>query len=233
MGADRIFFSGGEPSIHLPYIERVVSEARKINPEIKVNFDTNGYMTEKDLERILDFSTSVTFDLKAFREELHFALTGASAKPVLRNAEYIGKHAKDKLWEYRIVAIPGINDEDIGLLSEFVAGIDPDLPVCFLAFRPNFVLERHPGATLSLMEKCVRTAEKSGLRNASCAGRVGLPGKAIDIDANIRKKYSLPESALAASYAARSGCVTHPRNCGVCSNNKRCMLKRYRPTITT
>ena len=29
MGADRIFFSGGEPSIHLPYIEEVIAEARK------------------------------------------------------------------------------------------------------------------------------------------------------------------------------------------------------------
>jgi len=28
MGADRIFFSGGEPTIHLPYIEEVVKLAR-------------------------------------------------------------------------------------------------------------------------------------------------------------------------------------------------------------
>ncbi|MFB0547214.1 MAG: radical SAM protein, partial [Anaerolineae bacterium] len=43
MGADRIFFSGAEPTIHLPYIEKVVEEARKIRPDTKVNFDTNGY----------------------------------------------------------------------------------------------------------------------------------------------------------------------------------------------
>ena len=28
MGADRIFFSGGEPTVHLPYIAKVVAEAR-------------------------------------------------------------------------------------------------------------------------------------------------------------------------------------------------------------
>jgi pyruvate formate lyase activating enzyme len=52
MGADGIFFSGGEPTIHLPYIEKVVEEARKIRPDTKVNFDTNGYMTEQSLETV-------------------------------------------------------------------------------------------------------------------------------------------------------------------------------------
>ena len=41
MRADRIFFSGGEATIHLPYIEKVVEEARKIEPNIKVNFSSS------------------------------------------------------------------------------------------------------------------------------------------------------------------------------------------------
>ena len=65
MGADRIFFSGGEPTVHLPYIEKVVEEARKIKPETRVNYDTNGYMNEKSLQRVLNFATSITYDLKA------------------------------------------------------------------------------------------------------------------------------------------------------------------------
>ena len=76
MGADRIFFSGGEPTIHLPYIEKVVSEATKINPNTRINFDTNGYMTLESLLKVLAFTTSITFDLKAYRDELHLALTG-------------------------------------------------------------------------------------------------------------------------------------------------------------
>ena len=96
MGADRIFFSGGEATIHLPYIEKVVEEARKIKPDTKVNFDTNGFMTEDSLERILAFATSITYDLKAYHEEVYMTLTGASSKPVLRNAEYLGRYAKEK-----------------------------------------------------------------------------------------------------------------------------------------
>jgi len=110
MGADRLFFSGGEPSIQLPYIEEVVERARRTQPEMKVNFDTNGYLTEESLERVLSFTTSITFDLKAFHDEVHRAITGAETQPVLRNAQHVGKYAKDKLWEFRLLVIPGINE---------------------------------------------------------------------------------------------------------------------------
>ena len=115
MGADRIFFSGGEPTIHLPYIEKVIEEARKIKKDTKINFDTNGYMTMESLKRVLGFTTSITYDLKAYTNEVHLALTGVSSGPVLRNAKYIGKYAKGKLWEYRILVIPKLNENEINL----------------------------------------------------------------------------------------------------------------------
>jgi pyruvate formate lyase activating enzyme len=166
MGADRIFFSGGEPTIHLPYIEQVMAEARKLSPDLKVNFDTNGYLTSASLRKVLKFTTSITYDIKAFNDEMHLALTGASSQPVLRNAKYIGRYAKDKLWEYRILVIPKINEEEIKPLCCFIADIDADLPVCFLSFRPNYALEHHFGATVELMDRCVSIAKKSGLKNA-------------------------------------------------------------------
>ncbi len=233
MRADRIFFSGGEPTIHLPYIEKVVADARKIKPETKVNFDTNGYMTEKSLQRILNFTTSITYDLKAYRDETHLALTGAYATPVLRNAEFIARHAKDKLWEYRIVAIPKINEGEIQPLAEFIAAIDQTLPVCFLAYRPNFVLENHFGATLELMDRCVEIAEQSGLKNAYWSGHAGISGKIIDIDFEVKQSYRSKQAQLAGSYAQAAGCRTHPRNCSMCLSNLECKLKRYIPQKST
>jgi len=233
MGADRIFFSGGEPTIHLPYIEKVVEEVRRIKPDTKVNFDTNGYMTEESLERILHFTTSITYDLKAYNNEVHLALTGASSKPVLRNAEYIGRNAKDKLWEYRILVIPKINDDEIKALTEFIADIDCTLTVCFLAFRPNFVLENHPGASKNLMERCVKIAEKSGLINAYWSGHTGLPGKVIEIASEIKRSYSLEGAQLAGAYSLHAGCSTHPRGCSTCGLNQACTIKKYIPRRIT
>jgi pyruvate formate lyase activating enzyme len=106
MGADRIFFSGGEPTIHLHFVEKVVVDARRIDPSCKANFDTNGFMTEESLERVLRFTTSISFDIKAFHEDTHRAQTGAPVDPVLRNAEIVARKGRDRLWEYRIVVVP-------------------------------------------------------------------------------------------------------------------------------
>jgi pyruvate formate lyase activating enzyme len=230
MGADRVFFSGGEPTIHLPYIEKVVEEAREIKPDVKINFDTNGYMTEKSLERILSFTTSITYDIKAYNDEVYLALTGASAQPVLRNAQHIGKYARDKLWEYRILVIPEINEDEIKPLAEFITDIDPSLPVCFLAFRPNFVLENHPGASRNLMESCVAVAKASGLKHAYWAGRTDIPGVVMRLENDVEKKYLSRGARLAALYAHSAGCQSDLRECSSCSSNQACMVKQYIPT---
>jgi len=233
MGADRIFFSGGESTVHLPYIEKVVKEARKLRPDTKVNFDTNGYLTEKSLERVLSFTTSITYDLKAYDDEVHLALTGASSGPVLRNAEYIGRYARDRLWEFRIQVIPKINEEDIKPLTEFIGEIDSSLPVCFLAFRPNFVLENHPGADKYLMDRCLDTARRSGLQNACWSGHTGIPGQINNIKKAIKDPYFSESARLAGSYALSAGCISHPRACEGCTSNQTCELKKYIPERAT
>jgi pyruvate formate lyase activating enzyme len=233
IGADRISFSGGEPTIHLPYVERVVEEARKIKPDTKVNFDTNGYMTEESLERVLSFSTSITYDLKAYNDQVHLALTGASLQPVLRNAEYVGRYARDRLWEYRIVVIPEITEDEVKPLTEFIASIDPSLTVCFLAFRPNFVLENHPGAKKKLLQACVRTAKDAGLKNVYWSGHPNIQGSSTNLESRIGDEYSLHGAQVAGLYALSAGCLTRPRGCSTCTSNQTCQIKAYVPKRVT
>jgi pyruvate formate lyase activating enzyme len=229
MGADRIFFSGGEPTIHLPYIERVMAEARKLRPGLKVNFDTNGFMTEESLQRVLGFATSMTFDIKAFYHDTMRAITGVPVEPVLRNAEIVAKTARDKLWEYRIVAIPQVNEEDIAPLCRFLADISTELPVSFLAFRPNFVLDEHLGATRELMRRCVEAGKEAGLRNVNYAGMTDISGKRGVVSPDLERIYDRTGARTAATYARAKGCMTHPRDCGQCPSMSKCPLKRYIP----
>ena len=215
--ADRIFFSGGAPDVHLPYIEEVVRETRDLAPETLVNFDTNGFLTESSFARVLSFATSVTFDIKAIDNDVHRSLTGAPAAPVLRNAEKIGTEHPEKLWEYRILVIPGITDGQVPGLCDFIAEIDRALPVCFLAFRPNYALEGHPGASAALMEQCTAIARRRGLQNAHWAGFTDLPGRQAAPHAHLAEHYDSDAALLAASCAADAGCLTHPRSCADCS----------------
>lgn len=233
MGADRIFFSGGEPTIHLPYIEQVVVEARKLLPDLKVNFDTNGYLTRKSLEKVLGFTTSITYDIKAYNDDVHMALTGACSAPVLRNAETIGRHAKDKLWEYRILVIPQINEQEIAPLCRFIASIDPHLPVCFLAFRPNYALEHHAGATADLMDRCVAIAGSNGLKRAYWAGQTGIPGSESLPQNEAVSAYGTAGARAAGAWAFAAGCRTHPRHCAACPSHQACAVKQYVPRIST
>lgn len=223
MGADRIFFSGGSPGPSLPYLEKVVEEARKLG-EVKVNYDTNGFLTEESLRRVLDFTTSITFDIKAFHDDVHRALTGAPVEPVLRNARYIAENAKEKLWEFRVLLIPGMGEGEVKPIANFLSDIDEELPLNFLAFRPNFLLEDHRGATHKIMEKAVETAREVGLKDVSWSGRAGLPGKTPEKTA---EEYKRSGARLAGGVAKEAGCVTHPRDCGSCRLRQECPVKNY------
>jgi len=90
IGADRLFFTGGEPTCSLPWVEKVCSLT-----EYKISFDTNGFMTLDSLKRIIKISDSITYDIKAFTDKVHHLLTGASVDPVLRNIEHITEHGFD------------------------------------------------------------------------------------------------------------------------------------------
>ena len=235
IGADRIFFSGGEATCSLPFVEEVVWQARKLDPSVRINFDTNGFMTEESLRRVLSWTTSVTFDLRAVDDEVHRALTGAPAGPVLRNARMIAEQP-EKLWEFRILVVPGVNDGQIEKLSWFIAGLGTELPVCFLAFRPNFVLEHHRGAPVSLMLKAVNTARDCGLRQVAWSGRTDLLGGPRELlQASLGPVSSLsdPGARLAAAYAMRAGCLRTVRDCGHCEARLKCGVKSYRPIRCT
>jgi len=233
LGADRIFFSGGEATTGLPYIEEVVKEARGIARQTKVNFDTNGFLTEKSLERVLRFADSITYDLKAYHDSTHLALTGCPVGPVLRNAELLVREAKGLLWEFRILVIPGINEAEIAPLCQFIASLGRDCPTAFLAFRPNFVLEEHPGASRSLLDRCLAIARETGLTRVTAQGYTDIRGKTRPLDPRLTGVYDTEEARRAASYALAAGCHNHPRNCLSCAAQQSCAIKRYQASRWT
>lgn len=171
IGADRLFFTGGEPTCSLPWVEAVADYAKT-----KVNFDTNGFMTVPSLERIIRFSDSLTFDIKAFSDRVHRLLTGAPVEPVLRNVAYIVENALEKVYEFRVVVVPGLVDEAVKI-AEFLADLSEDAPLCYLAFRPNFVLDEARGITVQELENVVEAAKGYGLKKVDWAGLPGIPGE--------------------------------------------------------
>jgi pyruvate formate lyase activating enzyme len=233
IGADRLFFSGGSPTIALPWIEEVVFHAKTLDPKIRVNFDTNGFPSRSSFQRILSFSDSLTFDIKAYNDEVHRALTGAPVEPVLTNAQEMARQ-RDQLWEFRILVIPFIVDlPEIQAITEYIVSLDETLPTSFLTFRPNFCLDTHPGASRKLMEAVVTLARKTGLENVHWAGFSDIPGVCPTVPQQFMDKFSHQQSAVAANYAQRAGCLQIQRNCGKCNSKLTCELKGYYPKQST
>lgn len=236
INADRLFFTGGEPGCSLPWVEAVVKSARKLVPGTKVNFDTNGYMTRSSLMRILEVSDSITFDIKAYDEKIFRSITGADVGPVLRNAEYIAVNAPGKIWEFRILVIPRLNETDIEDICRFLSDIDQDIPVNFLSFRPNFVMEEHIWTPRRVMEECIQKAKAAGLTNVTFSGRTRGGGRVSQTDSGIpieghdhAGSVKLNENAaLAMGYARAKGCIQRTcRSCGDCSAVNKCRLKLF------
>lgn len=230
MGADRIFFSGGSPDPSLPYIEEVVNEGRKRHP-MKVNYDTNGFMTEDSLGRVLDIATSITFDIKAYHDDVHRALTGAPAGPVLRNAAHIAKKAPEKLWEFRFLLIPGITSGEVTPIARFIAGIDTSLPLNILAFRPNFLLEHHPPAIQYLMERAVHEARDAGLKRVLVHGTMLEPGERHEIEPSTT--YGEQGKTILGRIVQDAGCQRELRDCGTCHICQNCPVKQYQAQRST
>ena len=221
MGVDKLSFTGGEPTIHLPYIKKVAEEARKKIPELGVGFATNGFASLATLKEIISFCSYVTFEIKAFNDDTHRAITGAPVEPVLRNAEYLIRNGKERIRAIRTIVIPEINDKEIKDIAEFIASIDPSVPFRIIPFRPNYLLYYHPGPTKQRMDEIGKEVLKTGLEDVWWAGY--YPVEVSDRVNEIAKELKGTEGAkIAFAYSKLAGCIKEDRTCGECPLKLNC-----------
>ena len=222
MLVNKISFTGGEPTLHLPYIEEVVRIAQK-RMKIEVGFATNGFASQDSMRRIVRIASHINFEIKAFNDDTHRAITGAPVEPVLRNAEFLVKKGRDKIRTIRTVVIPRINDGEIEAIAEFLASLDETVPFRIIPFRPSFMLYYHAGPSKRLLERLARAARKAGLKNVWTGGYYprGVSARAKEL--LLRERVSAREGAsLATAYARLAGCIQKERNCGKCPENEHC-----------
>lgn len=212
IGVKRLSFTGGEPSINIPYLEEIVSQIKKIISEVEVGVATNGFCNPNIMKRLEKLSTYINFEIKAFDPILHQAITGAPSKPVLDNANWLAINHPEKIRVFRTVVIPGINEGEIPKVASFIRDIDPDLPYRLVGFRSHFMLYYHPGPSQKIMQDLVKKCRDLGLENVDYSG--------FSVD-GIR---SLTENSLKNlySYLDQAGCYQRPRNCGSCMKNAHC-----------
>jgi pyruvate formate lyase activating enzyme len=221
MGVNKISFTGGEPTIHLPYIKKVVEEVRAKRPELGVGLATNGFASLAALKEVISLCSYLTFEIKAFNDDTHRAITGAPVEPVLRNAEYLMKSGREKIRAIRTIVIPGINDKEIRAIAEFIASIDASVPLRIIPFRPNYILYYHPGPTKERMDEIGAEVLKTGLEDIWWSGYypVDMSERVNEIARGLKGNEG---AKIAFAYSKLAGCINENRNCGECTRKLNC-----------
>jgi len=170
-----ICYFGGDPT---PQLLHAISSSeiaidKKMGKVLRICFETNGSMNQSLLRKIIELSLKsggcIKFDLKAYTEELNYALCGVSNRRSLENfkfaASYIKKRPEPPLLIASTLLIPGyVEEEEVRKIAGFIAGINPEIPYSLLAFYPQFCMKDLPVTSRNQALSAQEAAKKAGLK---------------------------------------------------------------------
>lgn len=165
-----ICFFGGDPTPQMPHALTVSRDL--IERGITICWETNGSMHPRLLDQAVDLSLRsggcIKFDLKAWDEHLHLALTGVSNRRTLDNFRRAALRTAERPERPLVVAstllVPGYVDADeVGRIAGFIAQLDPNIPYALLGFHPHFFVPDLPRTSVRHAEQAVAAARAAGL----------------------------------------------------------------------
>lgn len=136
-----ITVSGGEATVQHEFVLELFKEIKSL-PEfahLTTFIDSNGNAPESIWESLALFTDGVMLDLKALDDASHIALTGSSNAVVLESIKFLD--SINKLFEVRLLLVPGHNDSDEELIKTAVwlKSINPDMKIKINAFKTHGV----------------------------------------------------------------------------------------------
>ena len=136
-----ITVSGGEATVQHEFVVDLFKEIKK-RPEfssLTTFIDSNGNAPKEVWELLAPYTDGVMLDLKALDDASHIALTGSSNAVVLESIKYLDSIGK--LFEVRLLLVPGHNDSDDELIKTAVwlKGVNPDMKIKINAFKQHGV----------------------------------------------------------------------------------------------
>ncbi len=158
-----IAYTYNEPIIFGEWVRDVAREARFVG--LKNVLVTNGYVTSQAREEVFEYIDAANVDLKSMTNTFYRKLTLSQIEPVLETLRWLC-HETDVWLEITTLLIPGENDteREIRELTKFIAQeLNPQIPLHFSAFHPDFKLQHRPPTPLSTLVEAHRIARESGL----------------------------------------------------------------------
>lgn len=113
--------SGGEPTQQADFVRALMAESKRRG--IHTALDTCGYARWEVLERLLEVTDLVLYDLKHIDSKRHRALTGVPNEPILTNLQRMAE--KGIPFVVRIPVVPAHNDDEANIrgLGRFLSAL--------------------------------------------------------------------------------------------------------------
>jgi pyruvate formate lyase activating enzyme len=173
-----VCYFGGDPAAQMPHA--LATSRILARRGVRICWETNGSMHPRLLEQAVRLSLEtggcIKFDLKAFDENLHRALTGVTNKRTLENlaraASYISQRPDPPLVMVSTLLVPGYVDaKEVGRIARFIADLNPDIPYSLLGFHPHFFMPDLPCTSVRHAQEAESAARAAGLTRVRVGNR--------------------------------------------------------------
>jgi pyruvate formate lyase activating enzyme len=132
-----IAYTYNEPLMWYEFVFDTAQQVRQAG--LKNVLVTNGYVNETPLRQILPYIDAMNIDVKGFTDDYYREKCGGHLEPVLRTVEIAHRECHVEL---TTLLVTGLNDspEEITRLVDWVASLDPEIPLHFSRYFPQFEL---------------------------------------------------------------------------------------------
>ena len=141
-GSFGIAYTYSEPLIWYEYVRDTAKLAQQQG--LKNVLVTNGTINPEPLKELLPYIDAVNLDIKAFTEDFYRDICGGDFATAKKSAEII--NASDTHLEITTLIIPDLNDdpEEIKDLVDWIADLDPEIPLHLSRYFPHYKLDKPP-----------------------------------------------------------------------------------------
>lgn len=154
LGCHNIVFNVNEPTVSLPTMIEVGKEAKAQG--IPMGCLTNGYTTEEATELLCSVFSFFNIGLKGLSERFNKDYIGIpSAEPVLRTIKRLAKTAHV---EIVTPVIQSANDDELDAISDFIAGIDPEIPWHVFRLLPEHDMKEAKYPNIDVINNALKIA---------------------------------------------------------------------------
>ena len=159
---------------------------------------SNGNGTTRVLEYLRPHIDLYKVDLKSF-DDHHYRELGGRLQPILDTITWL--HRAGVWVEIVTLLVPGFNDSEAELrgLTQFLAGVSPDIPWHVTAFHQDYKMTDPANTTPAMLVRAARIGRDAGLRFVYARQPPGPRRRS--------RAHALPHLRRAPDHAAR---ISHP-----------------------